>query len=213
MKFRKLIEVVGYEPVFETGLVLAGDVDPADVRKQLSRWTANGRLYQFRRGLYALAPPYQKTKPHPFVIANRMVRGSYVSCESALSHYGLIPEYVPVTTSITAGRPGVWDTPVGTFQFHHIKMSLIRGYRLIELVQGQQAFVATPEKALLDLIYLRPGGDSPSFLQELRLQSLDRLNPGELRRVAESTASPRLERAAEVLAELCHVEDMEYETL
>ena len=83
MELGDLIRVVGDEPVFETSLLLAGDVDPCDVRRQLSRWTSAGRLYQLRRGLYALAPPYQKVKPHPFVSANRMVRGSYVSCQSA----------------------------------------------------------------------------------------------------------------------------------
>ncbi|MDX1520290.1 MAG: hypothetical protein R3264_01525, partial [Anaerolineae bacterium] len=114
MNFEKLIEIVGDEPVFETGLLLAGAVNPADVRRQLSRWTAAGRLIQLRRGLYALAPPYQKTPPHPFLIANRMVPGgTYVSLQTALSHYGLIPEYVPVTTSVTTSRPGRWDTPLG----------------------------------------------------------------------------------------------------
>lgn len=106
MEFKHLIEIVGDEPVFETGLLLAGDVDSGDVRRQLSRWVKAGRLYQLRRGLYALAPPFQKVKPHPFVIANRMVRGSYVSLQSALAYYGLIPEVVPLTTSVATTRPG-----------------------------------------------------------------------------------------------------------
>ncbi|NJL27260.1 MAG: type IV toxin-antitoxin system AbiEi family antitoxin domain-containing protein, partial [Thermoanaerobaculia bacterium] len=38
-------------------------------RRQISRWVEAGRLYQLRRGLYALAPPFQKTKPHPFLVA------------------------------------------------------------------------------------------------------------------------------------------------
>src|SRR5689334_4820969 len=38
MRFEDLLETVDREPVFETGLLLAGDVDPADVRRQLSRW-------------------------------------------------------------------------------------------------------------------------------------------------------------------------------
>src|SRR6185369_8767235 len=105
MEFAKLLQIVGNEPVFETGLLLAGAVDPKDVRRQLSRWTKAGRLFQLRRGLYALAPPFQKIKPHPFVIANRLMPGSYVSNQSALAHYGLIPEYVPVVTSVTTARP------------------------------------------------------------------------------------------------------------
>jgi hypothetical protein len=160
MEFSNLIKIVGDEPAFETSLLLAGEVDPGDVRRQLSRWTKAGRLYQLRRGLYALAPPFQKVIPHPFVIANRMVQGSYVSCQSALAHYGLIPEYVPAITSVTAGRPARWETPFGNFEFRHLKGHLLRGYRLVDLGQGQKAFVAVPEKALLDLIHLHPGADS-----------------------------------------------------
>jgi len=125
MEFARLIEIVGEEPAFETGFLLAGEVDPNDVRKQLSRWTQAGRLYQLRRGLYALAPPFQKVKPHPFVIANHLVPNSYVSCQSALAHYGLIPEYVPVTTSVRTARPARWDTPLGSFEFRHIKVDLL----------------------------------------------------------------------------------------
>ena len=153
MKFGRLIEIVGHEPVFETGLLLAGDVDPPDVRRQLSRWTKAGRLYQLRRGLYALAPPFQKVKPHPFLVANRMVRGSYVSCQSALAYYGLIPERVAVTTSVTTARPARWETPLGAYEFRHVKLSLLRGYRLVKVSPGQQAFVATPAKALLDDVH------------------------------------------------------------
>jgi len=55
MEFARLLEIVADEPVFESGLLLAGGVNPGDVRKQLSRWTKAGQLYQLRRGLYALA--------------------------------------------------------------------------------------------------------------------------------------------------------------
>jgi len=41
-------------------------LNPADLRRQLPRWTKASRLIQLRRGVYTLAPPYQKIKPHPF---------------------------------------------------------------------------------------------------------------------------------------------------
>lgn len=213
MEFGRLLEIVGDEPVFDTGLLLAGDVAPADVRRQLSRWMKAGRLYQLRRGLYALAPPFQKIKPHPFLIANRMVRASYVSCQSALAYYGLIPEHVPVTTSVTTARPASWDTPVGVYEFRHIKTDLFHGYRLIELGQEQRAFVASPEKALLDLVYLQPGGDTPGYLQELRLQNLNHLDLNALQRQAELACSPKLQRAAVLVAQLARSEVLEYEAL
>lgn len=81
MEFEERIEIVGDEPVFETSLLLAGDVDPSNVQRQLSRWKKAGRIYQLRRGLYALAPPFQKVKPYPFLIASRMVQPSYVSLQ------------------------------------------------------------------------------------------------------------------------------------
>ncbi|MBT9170522.1 MAG: hypothetical protein DDT18_00863 [Actinobacteria bacterium] len=212
MEFTRLVEIVGDEPVFEASLLLAGNVNPGDVRRQLSRWTAGGRLYQLRRGLYALAPPFQKVKPHPFLIANRMVRNSYVSCQSALAFYGLIPEYVPVITSVTTARPARWETPFGVLEFRHIKTDLLRGYRLSEVSAGQQAFVATPEKALLDLVYLHPGGDSPEYLRELRLQNVERLNLDELQRQAD-LVSLKLRRAVKIVSKLVRAEVQEYETL
>jgi predicted transcriptional regulator of viral defense system len=213
MEFKHLVELVADEPAFETGLLLAGEVDPADVRRQLSRWTKAGRLYQLRRGLYTLAPPFQKIKPHPFVIANRLVRSSYVSCQSALAHYGLIPEHVPVVTSVTTARPARWETPLGGFDFRHVKTDRFRGYRLTDLGGGHRAFVATPEKALLDLIYLQPGGDSPEYLRELRLQHLDSLTPDELHRQAGPGNSPKLRRAVARICNLGRAESREFETL
>jgi len=213
MDFKRLLEIVRDEPVFETGLLLAGPVNPADIRRQLSRWTKSGRILQLRRGLYALAPPYQKVAPEPFLVANQLVRASYVSCQSALSYYHLIPEYVPVVTSVTTLRPGRWDTPLGRFFYQHIKTDWLRGYRLLPLGGNQQAFVATPEKALLDLVYLWPGGDSPAYLGELRLQSLDTLNLEELRRLADLAESPKLRRAAAIIADLARSEAEEYTVL
>src|SRR5438128_55035 len=119
MTLARLLEVAGSEPVFETGLLLAGEVNPLDVQRQLTRWTAAGKLWQLRRGLYALAPPYQKVVPHPFLVANRLVRASYVSLEAALAFHGLIPEYVALTTSVTTGRPGVRHTSLGDFLYRH----------------------------------------------------------------------------------------------
>jgi hypothetical protein len=213
MEFQQLLEIVGSEPVFETGLILAGDVDAADIRRQLSRWTAAGRLHQLRRGVYSVASPYQKVKPHPFVVANALVRGSYVSLQAALAHDGLIPEATPVVTSVTTGRPGRWETPLGVFEYRHVKASWLHGYRQLDLGAGQRAFVALPEKALLDLVHLQPGGDDPAYLAELRLQNLDRLDLGRLAALAGQSGSPKLRRAAQQIAALAHAESAEYETL
>lgn len=201
MKYHELVRVVADEPVFETGMLLAGNVDAVNLRRQLSRWTRAGRLLQLRRGLYALAPPWRRINPHPFLIANRLGPGSYVSGLSALAFAQAIPEYVAEVTSCTGGRPHTHLTPLGRFSFRRLKAGLRFGYRQVSLGDGQAAFLATPEKALLDLIYLQPGGDDPAFLKELRL-NLDVLQPNLLDDFAQRCAVPKMMRAAKRIGKL-----------
>jgi hypothetical protein len=213
MDFASLLLFIADEPVFETGLLLSGNVNPFDVRKQLSRWAASGKILQLRRGLYSLAPPYQKSIPHPFLIANRLVAGSYVSLQSALAHYGMIPELVPATTSVTAAHPATHSTPYGQYEFHHIQASWLHSYRRIELGNDQWAFMASPEKALLDLIYLQPGGDEDGYLHSLRLQSLEQLDMVALQRLAFITDKPKLLRAVKTIQHLVDEAKMGYRPL
>jgi predicted transcriptional regulator of viral defense system len=211
MDFEQLLELTSNEPVFESSLLLVGKVNPASLQVQLTRWKDSGKVLQLRRGLYAVAPPYQKARPHPFAIANHMVRASYVSGQSALAYYGLIPEYTPVTTSVTTLRPGMWKNSLGIYDFRHIKPSLFYGYRMTDLGNGQRGFVATVEKALLDLIYLQARSDSPAYLRELRLQNLENLNLESLQRYTVLFHSPKVQRAVEIITNLAASESLEYQ--
>ncbi|MBN1273443.1 MAG: type IV toxin-antitoxin system AbiEi family antitoxin domain-containing protein [Candidatus Aminicenantes bacterium] len=202
MKWEELLQIVGKESVFSSNLLKTGDINPVDLSKQLSRWVESGKLVQVRRGLYALSERYRKTDPHPFYIANRTKRASYVSLQSALEHYSLIPEYVPAVTSVTTGRPQTFETPLGNFIFRHIKKELFFNYILEELTTGQSVFIATPEKALLDLLYLTPGSDDPVYLKELRLQNIENLNIKRFQEIARRAGSPKLIRASKILENL-----------
>ena len=212
MEFESLLKLIGDDPVFESSLLLAGDIDPKIVRLQLTRWVNSGRIYQLRRGLYSIAPPYQKIQPHPFLVANHLQWASYVSLQSALAFYGLIPETVNITISVTAGRPERLETPLGIFEFRHIKSTLLFGYQMTDL-GGQNALVATPEKALLDLVYLHPGGESLNYLHGLRLQNLDRLDPGLLKKQSDVFDSPKMRTAVKGISQLITGEKSEYEEL
>ena len=99
----------------------------------------------------------------------------------------------------------------GRFSFRHIKGDLFFGYRLLDLGDNQQAFVATPEKALLDAVHLHPGGDHPAYLKELRLD-YDVFNVETLMQLADRTGSPKLQRAARRLCRLAR-ETPGYRTL
>ena len=195
MKFMELLEIVQDEPVFETGFLRSGRGSEPGLEAQLSRWCAAGKLLRLRRGLFALAPPYRKVVPHPFLVANRLSPGSYVSGLSALAFANAIPEYVPEVTSCGPARPHLREMPLGRFSFRYVKPALRTGYRLVGLVDGQSAFVACPEKAFLDLAHLQPGGDAPAWIDELRMD-FNQLSPSRLRAMAAATESPKLARAA-----------------
>lgn len=210
MQFEALLHLVAGQPLFETGLLLSGDADPNDVRRQLSRWVKSSRLIQLRRGLYTLAPPYQKVAPHPFLIANFLMPGSYVSAQSALAYYGLIPEYVVRAWSVTTAHPAEWD---GGFHFHHIASHLFFGYQRVQVSPEQSAFVATPEKAILDLAHLTPNADDMDYLHQLRLQNLERLNLEQLDAFARRAGKPKLRRVADHVRKIAQEELDDYEEI
>jgi hypothetical protein len=84
-------------------------------------------------------------------------------------------------------------------------------YRL--LVNDEYAYVATPEKALLDLVHFRPQGDSREYIESLRLQNLEILDIERLHRLAERAGKPKLKRAASVIEAIARREAEEYEPL
>ncbi len=213
MKFEQLVEITHDQPVFHTGFLLAGEQNPNTLRVQLARWVKAGMIYRLRRGLYTLAPPYRHIVPHPFLVANQMVQPSYVSLQTALAYHGLIPETVYAITNITTRRPGQWETVLGRFTFRHVRQSFFFGYHLEEVMPGQHAFVASPEKALLDLVYLQPRGDTPAYLEGLRLHDLERLDPERLQSMAKRAGAAKLQRAAEGILALQKREQEAYETL
>lgn len=212
MEFDSLLKIIGDDPIFTSSLLLAGNVDPKQIRIQLSRWVKAGKIHQIRRGLYAIAPPYQKKHPHPFLVANHLQSASYVSLQSALSFYGLIPEVVNITTSVSTGRPERLETPLGPYEFRHIKTALFFGYRMTELGE-QSAFVASPEKALLDLIYLQAGGGAMPYLGELRLQNLDQVNKETLKQQAAKFKSQKINHAVKNILHIMSGELDQFEVL
>ncbi|MDZ4180101.1 MAG: hypothetical protein U1E29_12860 [Coriobacteriia bacterium] len=203
MKFSELLGIVADSPVFSSAILRVGDVDPVDIGSQLSRWVKAGRLAQLRRGIYVVEQPYRTRDPHPFEIANLLSAPSYVSLEAALAFHGLIPEAVFVTTSVTTARPVEFDTPVGRYAYRRIDPRLFWGYAeyVVNPGVGQRALVAHPEKALLDLVYLRPGGDAPVFLRQLRIE-MDGLDPNRLTEYAARMGRPKLSRAVRNLVPL-----------
>ncbi|TSC97420.1 MAG: hypothetical protein Greene101447_498 [Parcubacteria group bacterium Greene1014_47] len=85
-------------------------------------------------------------------IANKLYRPSYVSLQTALSFYGIIPEVVYGVTSVTTKTSREFSTPKGDFIYQRIKKSAFTGYGL-RSVDRDNVLLAEPEKALADYLY------------------------------------------------------------
>lgn len=194
MEFESLLDKVGILPVFESTQLFAGDVDPRQIRVQFSRWVSAGKIIQLRRGVYTLAPRYRRVELHPFVIARYLNRSSYISLQTALAYYDLIPENLTRIISVTAGRPETVTNELGIFEYRRLAKDYFWGYQPLTL-NGEAVLMAVPEKALLDLVYLTPRADDPVYLQELRLQNLHQVNQETLSGFAARFQLPKLDRA------------------
>lgn len=112
-------------------------------------------ILRLKPGLFVLAPPYRKTEPHPFVLAASLHAPSHVSLESALAHHGLIPEAVYQVSSVTVARSREFRTPLGVFSFRRVPALAPRaGVEAVAVARNAWAFVATPLRAIADLVYL-----------------------------------------------------------
>lgn len=200
MEFQRLLELAADLHCFSPGMLTAGE-DLDQIRVQLSRWAATGRVVRIHKGWYVLGEPFRRVRPDMNVIACALRPGAYVSLHSALAFHGMIPEYVPETTCVTTGRPLRIDSPLGRIRYRHLKTEAFLGYRQVDFGM-QAAFLALPEKALLDLVYLTPGSAEPAYLVELRLQRPEELDLERMARMAERFEAPRLARAVGMIAGL-----------
>lgn len=129
------------------------------VKQHLSRWKKSGLVASLRKNLYELTFP----KPYGLAdmyLANKMYAPSYVSLETALSHYSMIPEVSMAVVSITAKPTRRFKNKRGLFIYRSIQTKAFCGYT-IENHNGFDVLIAEPEKALADFIYfktLRSGG-------------------------------------------------------
>ncbi len=198
MKWDDFVNTVKDLPVIEVDNLLGGDILPDDIRVQLSRWQRAGKVLQLRRGIYLLSSAYRKIEVYEPYLAACLKRPSYISLEKALEFHNLIPEAVSVFTSITTKRAVVFKNELGVFDYRHIKNTLFWGYDSVT-VNKQTGYMACPEKALLDLIYLRQVKVNRAYLEELRLENVEKINLDKLLEMADKFKKPKLIKAAKVI--------------
>ena len=140
-----------------------GEVDP----NVFTRWQREGRVEKLRKGLYLNAERGLRGDADRFCLANRLYEPSYVSLHAALGYWGLIPEVVFETTSVSTRKTHMVRLGSSRFSYRQLSPKLFFGFDR-STWRGELLFVAHPEKALIDYAYFHPEMDDPDYVFEMR---------------------------------------------
>ncbi|MCK5768169.1 MAG: hypothetical protein KAH35_07350 [Candidatus Atribacteria bacterium] len=143
------------------------NIEPDFHRRRLNEWQDKGHIKKVIRGYYIFSD-LELSEEILFKIANRIYSPSYISLESALSYYHLIPESVYGVTSISTRKTYRFATSIGEFIYRTLKPSLFFGYELIKFHE-KYLKMACMEKALLDYFYLHPDIETEQDFDSLRI--------------------------------------------
>jgi len=165
MRFRYFQVQVRDLPVFNLNDVRK--FDPDFHRQQLSDWLDRGYIKSLAGGYYLLADA-QVDEGYLFMVANRIYEPSYISRESALAYYLVIPESVLGVTSVSSRKTKHIESEWGRFSYRSIKPLLMFGYLVVEHEKMIKYKIASLEKAVLDYLYRNTRIDSNEDLAGLR---------------------------------------------
>jgi len=120
---------------------------------KLTRYKQAGYLVSPRRSIYYLAGEVEDK----YKIANKVYSPSYISLDSALSKYDLIPETVYTITSVTTKATREFTDEQTIYRYYRIKKEAFIGYR-----KEGDTLLADPEKAVVDYLYFVSLGERQS---------------------------------------------------
>jgi hypothetical protein len=165
MEFRNRIKDYAETPISRQ-LILEILRDYKSPNDKISELVKNEQLLSVRRGLYVPGPKSDLPLPQPFLIANHLRGPSYVSLETALAYWNLIPERTYEISSVTIKSSKLYKTPIGRFSYYQLKTPYYSyGIKNIQYSDKQTMLVASPEKALCDKIVLTPNVNLRSIKQ------------------------------------------------
>jgi len=153
----------GIIPIDTAALKAALD-DYKSPKDKITTLEQSGLLIRLKRGLFVVAPMVHSQPLSKELIANHIYGPSYISLQTALSFYGLIPERVHTVCSMTTKRSSSFINPLGNFDYITVPAAYFAIGIRQEIVNNNYAYlIATPEKALCDMIVETKG---------LKLQSI-----------------------------------------
>jgi predicted transcriptional regulator of viral defense system len=150
------LEQIGIIPI-DYAILRSLYSDYKSPRNKIANLEHEGKIIRLKRGLYVVSPDISKRLLSVELMANHIYGPSYVSMESALRYYGLIPEQVYVIRSMTASRSRKFKNPVGIFEYKTVDEDYYSIGISQQTVENKYTFlIATPEKALCDMITATP---------------------------------------------------------
>ena len=202
MKYQNFKQKTKSLPLFSTSM-LSSLVKNYDVLKvQLSMWKKKGLISALRKGLYVLSREERQIEPSLFYLANQIFIPSYVSLESALAYYNLIPEFVAAITSITVRKTCKFKNEFGLFTYQHVMPECYTGFEIVQESQKIKVLMALPEKAVVDFLYLNLSKfsvlDHLIFTESYRFQNCEKLNKRKIRNYAKLFKSKKLISVSEL---------------
>lgn len=124
----------------------------SQIHNSLSYHLKIEHIRKYKRGLYTLEKSNSQKSISKFLISNFLYGPSYISFESALSYYNLIPEAVYETTaSCFQEKKKEFKTKDGIFSFSQIPLRPF----FLEVIKDEREkyLIAKPLRALFDLVY------------------------------------------------------------
>ena len=177
---------------FEEARLVAFETPVAVLRLQLHQWTESHELTRLKRGVYCFPE-----RVHDQVeMARVLYAPSYISLESALNYYGLIPDVTFALTLVTTKATRRIVTPLGRFEYHRIHPDLFWGF-------NSKTLMGEKEKVLIDYCYLNGAilKPDPRFWEALRLQNLHLLDFNKLKAYAARLRSSKTQNLISSIVE------------
>ncbi len=204
MRYRSFENQVKTLPAFNLNDVRK--IDPGFHKQQLWYWHNKGYIKSLAGGYYMLSDK-QVNESYLFMMSNKIYEPSYISLESALAYYQIIPEAVLGVTSVSSRKTKQFDSEWGRLSYRSIKPILMFGYRVMEQDKKIKYKIASLEKAVLDYLYLNTGINSSEDLIGLRWnrQELLRLKyNSSIWKYLKVFENKALERRVDVVMEFIH---------
>ena len=166
--------LIQFPAEFDYNLLLHALRDYKKPRDKIRGLIKDKDIVRVKKGLYVLGKEYSKPY-NKFVLANLIYGPSYITAQTAMAFWNMIPERVELTISMTMKRKKQFETPVGRFSYLYCpKKAFNIGVRLEDTGDQKSFLIASPEKALCDMTAMQPHIYTKKEIKEfLELMRLD----------------------------------------